>query len=124
MRLMAACPAGAGSFRQLLVQRAQALFGQFALGDVGVGADQAQGLALRIAADHHAMYQDPDPLAILVPHAHVQGVVCGATVQVGCTGGPHLGQIVGMRTREKLMLTRADSMVGVTSISFQRSEWV
>ena len=43
--------------------------GILARGDVGMGADHAQRMALRITTDHHAARQDPFPAAVAAEDA-------------------------------------------------------
>ena len=60
---------------QLLIEFAQRGLSLLAFRDVGMGPDQAQGLALRIAAHHHATGKNPFPGAVLAAQAQVNGVV-------------------------------------------------
>ena len=98
---------------QLQVQGAQPLLLLLALGDVGVGADHAQGLALGIAAHHHAVGHHPDPDAVFALHAHIHRVMVGIPCQVGGPGRMHPCGIAGMEVGKERLHVFADLMVGI-----------
>ena len=77
-------------------QPAQFLFQAFPLADVHHDATNAHGLAARIACDHLAPEEHPDPFFILPPQAIFGLVTRCALIQMGAQGLPNGGQIAGM----------------------------
>ena len=79
--------------------------------DVAVGADHAQGLAISIAADHHAAAQGPFPATVLAQHTELHTGCAGLTLDVGLERGKHAGRIVGVDAFAPFV--RAGAKVGV-----------
>lgn len=91
-----------GVLLQLGVEGSQIAFGSFAFGDIGVGANHAQGRAVGVPLDHRAPRQNPLPTAIFAAYTDVLGIGWDQPCHVVACVSLDAWQIVRMHTVHKV----------------------
>ena len=102
-----------GVHGKLLVERQQFGLRPFALGNIGVRADHAQGLAGGAAAHHHAARQNPGVVIVFAAQANVRGVAGRFTVQIIAYGLVQPGQVVGVHAAAEFDVALAQLPSGI-----------